>query len=748
MNRVLTHGATVVVFMCLGAAAPGASGRPTDPVVAARGVLERLLPGYADRFVLETIPAEAGRDVFEIDHRDGKIVLRGNTAISICSALNWYLKYRCFCHVSWCGRRLSLPEPLPLVESKIRRVSPHRYRYWFNYCAFSYSLAFWDWSQWEWMIDWMALHGINMPLAVTGQEAVWQAVGRRFGLTDEAMQAFLPGPAYLPFGWMGCLDCWVGPLPQSWIDSHIELERKILARERELGMTPILQGFTGHVPTALKGKFPNARFRQLHKWCGFPGTTFIDPTDPLFTEVGKVFLEEQTRLFGTDHFYASDTFIEMSPPSKDPAFLAAMGRAVYDAMAGVDPQAHWVMQGWIFRNNPKFWQPPQARALFGAVPDDRLILLEMGGDTYLVTEAYYGKPWLWCLIHNFGNTVWMGGNLARTVEHLGAAMRSSKRGKLMGMGGIMEGLGYDPVAFDLLTDLFWRTDMPELDTWISRYIHRRYGRQVPEEMREAWKLLLETVYTANRAPAEVICMRPTLKPRKRAFKIKILYDESKLVRAGRLMLACADRLSAEDTYRFDLVNITRQVLNDLAAGLYKQIVDAYQAGDRQRLVAAGGKLQELIRDMDTLLATRREFMLGPWLADAKRWATNEAERRLYEWNARNQITLWGPPNSWLHDYARKQWAGLLEAFYLPRWERFIRRLDEALAAGRAFDEEGFKKDMQEWEDGWTHGTEPYPTEPIGDSVRVARDLWAKYAGQLPGSARSESPPGVPSLVVR
>ena len=45
----------------------------------------------------------------------------------------------------------------------------------------------------------MALNGINQPLAVTGQEAVWQAVGRRFGMTDAEIEAFLAGPPYLPF---------------------------------------------------------------------------------------------------------------------------------------------------------------------------------------------------------------------------------------------------------------------------------------------------------------------------------------------------------------------------------------------------------------------------------------------------------------------------------------------------------------------------------------------------------------------
>ena len=47
------------------------------------------------------------------------------------------------------------------------------------------------------------------------------------------------------------------------------------------------------------------------------------------------------------------------------AEFAAMGRSVYEAMRAGDPEAVWVMQGWIFINAPNFWKPPQARAFLG-----------------------------------------------------------------------------------------------------------------------------------------------------------------------------------------------------------------------------------------------------------------------------------------------------------------------------------------------------------------------------------------------
>ena len=51
---------------------------------------------------------------------------------------------------------------------------------------------------------------------------------------------------------------------------------------------------------------------------------------------------------------------------------------------------------------------------------------------------------------------------------------------------------------------------------------------------------------------------------------------------------------------------------------------------------------DILKDLDRILATNKNFLLGPWLESAKAMATDSQERKLYEFNARNQITLWGP----------------------------------------------------------------------------------------------------------
>ena len=688
---------------------------------AAQALLGRLLPQHVDRFAFATIPAEQGRDVFELESVGPRVVVRGNNGVAMAMGLNWYLKYFAHCHVSWYGNQLNLPDPLPKVPGKVRHVSWAKQRYFLNYCCFGYSLPWWDWPQWERLIDWMALNGVNMPLSVTGQEAVWQAVCRRLGMTDRQIVEFLAGPPYLPFQWMGCLDGYGGPLPQSWIERHEQLEKEILARERALGMTPVLQGFTGHVPAAIAELFPKAPLQRI-KWIEWE-TRLLDPLDPLFAKIARMFLEEQTNRFGSDHLYAADTFIEMVPPNGDPKYLADLGRAIYDGMAASDPQAVWVLQGWAFMNQRKFWTQPRFKAFLDAIPNDRMLVLDLFCETTPMwdkTDAFCGKPWLWCNVQSFGRTVGLGASLGRNNEGLQAARRDPKSGRLVGVGFVNEGLCYNPVAYDLLLENAWREEAVDLKAWIGDYAFHRYGRANSAAQR-AWQTLSETVLRSPTRSISALTAAPTLAHGAWATP----YDPTRLADAWRDLLQAADEFAAVDTFRFDLVNVARQTLADHADGVHSHLVKAWRAKDAARFAQASQRFLELISDLDELLSTREEFLLGAWLADARRWGATPAEIAKCEWNARRVLTLWGETLA-INDYARKQWSGMLSGYYGPRWKRCFDAASAALRSGAPFDQKKFHQDLVPWTASWADGRETFATKPSGDSIAVARKLWAKY----------------------
>src|SRR5262249_9149220 len=152
---------------------------------------------------------------------------------------------------------------------------------------------------------------------------------------------------------------------------------------------------TGHVPAAFKTKFPNAKLKATNWKNGFDDTYILDSEDSLFGAIGKKFLQTQTNLFGTDHLYSADTFNENEPPTDDTLYLAKLSDRLFQSMKVADPKSVWVMQGWLFYSDRKFWKAPQIKALLNAVPDDHMILLDLAAEIEPVwkrTNAFYGKP--------------------------------------------------------------------------------------------------------------------------------------------------------------------------------------------------------------------------------------------------------------------------------------------------------------------------------------------------------------------
>jgi alpha-N-acetylglucosaminidase len=717
-----------------------AQARDTVDLDAARSLIARVVPGRGGDFTVAAIPDSAGLDVFEVRQDGRRVALRGSSGVAIASALNWYLQQVAGVNVDLPVAPMTLSAPLPRVAHPMHVATHYRLRYFFNYCTFSYSMAWWNWDDWQRMIDWLALKGVNAPLAVTGEEGVWRQVLSDVGFSRPQIGDFLVGPAYLPWGWMANIDGLGGPLPDSWIDSHIALERQILARERSLGMTPVLQGFTGHVPESITSLYPKAVIRRTGDWsAGFSGTWFVDPLDSLFQRLATDYIRRQRELFGTDHLYAADPFNEINPPSNDSTFLASMGRAIYHGMASADSGAVWVLQGWFLVNSPTFWRDPQAEALLGAVPDDRMVVLDLWGEAspiWKTRHAFYGKPWIWNVLYNFGDKVNVGADLPHMAANLDSVLVSPDRGKFEGIGMTMEGFGSNPIVEDFVMDQVWRDSVPDLTAWTRDYVVRRYGVANASAW-SAWKVLLNTAFRSSRQTGDFLGERPQFYDRKKAYRTGPIpaYDRGLLLDALDSLLAAAPALGANDHYRYDVVNLTRQVLGESGLPLVDSVQAAFERKDRTALVAGEQRVEGMLGDIDTLLATRPEFLLGRWVGAADAWGTTDAERRLYDWNARNIVTLWGSKctegeNDDLNLYAFKEWSGMFSSYFLPRWTNFFAALNQSLDAGAPFDRAPFASASCQWELQWSHDTTGFASAPAGDAVATAQRLVTKWRSVL------------------
>ncbi|CAM2108760.1 unnamed protein product [Caretta caretta] len=703
---------------------------------AVRELLQRLLgPRAAAGFAVAVNRslAAGGPDTYRLSSPPGaaeRVRVAGSSGVAAAAGVYRYLRELCGCHVSWSGAQLRLPDPLPAVPGVIRAASPNRFRYYQNVCTQSYSYVWWDWPRWEREIDWMALNGINLALAFTGQEAVWQRVYLSLGLNQSEIDEYFTGPAFLAWNRMGNLHTWAGPLPLSWNLKQLYLQYRILERMRSLGMIPVLPAFAGHVPRGVLRVFPRINVTRLGSWskfdCTYSCAYLLDPGDPMFQVIGTLFLKELIREFGTDHIYNADTFNEMRPLSSDPAYLSGVSAAVFRSMTGADPDALWLMQGWLFQHQPDFWQPAQVRALLRGVPSGRMIVLDLFAESkpvYQRTESFYGQPFIWCMLHNFGGNHGLFG----TVESINRGPFDARRfpnSTLVGTGLAPEGIEQNDMVYELMSELGWRQEPLDLQQWVANYAERRYGARNAEAA-GAWQLLLRSVYNCsglcanhNRSP---LVRRPSLR-----MATGLWYNTSDVYEAWRLLLGAAAELGTSPAFRYDLVDVTRQAAQQLVSEYYLEIKRAFESRSLPELLTAGGVLlYDLLPALDGLLASDPHFLLGRWLEQARAAATSDREAELYDLNARNQVTLWGP-NGNILDYANKQLGGLVLDYYRVRWSLFVSALVESLTTGTPFRQEQFNQAVFQLERGFIYNGKRYPSQPAGDTLEIVRKIFLKY----------------------
>ncbi len=713
---------------------------PADPAAAATRLIQRVLPNRAAAFRVEIIPPAKGRDVYEIESRGGRIILRGNTAGSAAAAFNAYLRQFCHAHISWnAGNQLNLPNPLPAPPARIRVVSPYPYRFCYNYCTHGYTLAWRHWPRWERELDFLAMQGVNLALVIEGQEQVWIDALGTLGYSEAAVRRWLCLPSHQPWQYMDNMEAYGGPVPASLVRRRLELGRRIIRRMRELGIEPVLPGYYGMAPPDFHTRFPQARVHPQGRWGNQRRPDLLDPTDPLFAKLANAFYTAQRVRFGPVHFYSADPFHEGGRTRG--IDLPACARAIFAAMQRAAPGAIWVLQAWS--GNPR-------RQILEALPRKQLLVLDLFceyRETWRQRNQFGHTPWLWCTIHNFGGNNGLDANFDRVARGPVRALEEAGPGKgwMRGIGAVMEGSETNPMLWEMFFGNAWRTKAPEIQAWIRAYARRRYGADDPHAV-AALDILYRTAYAARPGPAQfphnsAVCALPSLNPDQRAqafTSTRPKYDPCTFARAWRELLRAAPRCAASDGYRYDAADFGRQVLADLGTRYHRAICYAWRGRDKEKLVRFSHKMLALIRAMDTLMATRREFLFGVWQRDARAWGQTPAESDLCEENARALLTTWTVPQCW-GDYANREWAGLLRGFYLHRWKLWLDALQKGAAAGWRIQVGTVRKAILDWEYAWIRSHEPYPAEPSGDTLAVARRLLAEFGADAENPAIGRAP---------
>ncbi|KAJ5561889.1 hypothetical protein N7461_000650 [Penicillium sp. DV-2018c] len=709
-------------------------------------LVKRRLPNHVDEFHFTLDATLEGKyDSYVVTSApNGTVSVRGTTLSALSSGLHHYLSEIAHVDIYWfIGSRLDVvPHKLPCLTSPIHGSSTVPWRYHFNTVTFSYTTAFWSWEDWELQLDWMALRGVNLPLAWVGQERIIVDVFRDIGLSDAEISTFLSGPAFQAWNRFGNIQgSWHGELPQTWIDEQFELQKKIIRRMVELGMTPVLPSFTGFVPANISRVLPDANVVRGSQWGGFPieytNVTFLEPFDENFAKLQASFISKQQEAYGNvGHIYTLDQYNENDPYSGDMDYLRNVTRNTWQSLKQADPDAVWMMQGWLFYANSDFWTNERVEAyLSGVESNDDMLILDLFSESipqWRRTNSYFGKPWIWCQLHNFGGNMGLYGQIQNLTQNATEARLESS--SMVGYGLSMEGQEGNEIVYDLLLDQAWSATPVDTRQYFHNWVTSRYSgqKQIPNELYAAWDLMRQTVYNnTNLTTLSVAKSIVDIEPRLwnlvdvvGTHGTNLNYDPAVLVNAWQLMYNATmaePRLWSNPAYQHDMVDVTRQVMDNAFIPLYSDLVETYNnsrsTGDS--FAEKGERLLHLLTDLDSVLLTNRNFRLSTWIDSARALANgNKTQMVFYEYNARNQVTLWGP-NGEISDYASKQWGGLVSSYYIPRWRMFIEYLKSTPVESHNATEVHSK--IRTFELRWQDETWSTP-EPAGDEVDLAKVL--------------------------
>ncbi|SEH02634.1 alpha-N-acetylglucosaminidase [Nonomuraea solani] len=686
-----------------------AAARVDDPAAQA---LDRLIgTARAEQVTLRAIDRGTGRDRFEVSAENGRLVVAGTTPAVRLTGFGYYLRHVAHADISINGSQTDLPERLPLPAAPIAKDSSVDHRFALNDTNQGYAGPYLSWEEWQRRIDVMALHGINEVLVYEGQEAVYQRTFTQFGYSDQEMRAWIPQPGHQAWWLLQNMCCTDGPVSQQLIDQRVELGRKMTDRLRSLGMVPVLPGYFGTVPADFKSRNPTANTVAQGTWNKLARPHWLDPTNAVFARVAARFYQVQTELFGDSTMYKMDLLHEGGTAGT--VDVAKASQAVQRALNTAHPQALWTILGW--QKNP-------LPATLQAIDRGKMFIVDGISEEPGITDRdkdFLGTGYAFGTIWNFGGHFNLGARLTVWNEKF-HAWRAKAGTAMNGIALMPEAIDNNPAAVAFFADMPWQDGPADMRAWFDDYATARYGGDDPHA-KAAWRVLLDTVYSwPAGADSRHVTGLYDDEPGLANTGYPLPYDIAAFDKALDELLQVDQSLRGSGAYRYDLVDVARQVMANHSRLLLPKIRAAYHAKDIGRFERLTGQWADWTRLLDRLLGTDPNFLLGAWQAEAHRQAATPAEAATLDYNLKSLVTLWATGTD-LQDYARREMNGLVGQYYAKRWELFFDSLAAALRSGKEYPQ---PIDWQAVAQDWSKAGTELAAEPSGDAYaeasRVAR----------------------------
>lgn len=677
--------------------------------IEATAVINRFTGGTLDVKVQLSLKKDAnGNERFVYSAKGNTLIIKASSPVAACRGFYDYVKSKGIGIASWSGNRFQCPDDIQVDPHSV--TSTYRHHQYFNVVTYGYTTPFWDEERWDKELDWMALHGIDMPLLLIGQEQVYREVFLEMGLTDAEIDAWEVGPAHLPWMRMGNLsgNTFDGPLGKDWNSRQVSLCKHVIERMRRLGMEPICPAFGGFVPKDFVKHYDGTIDNTGWDWVPQDTRNYrLNPGSEAFEEVGTRFIRKWEEKFGKCRYYLSDSFNEMEIP-QDTALITSYGDAIYRSICNANPDAVWTMQGWTVGFQRNSWGNGIFKALIKNVPNDKFLMLDMATDynrtwwnssyNWDYYEGFYGKPWIWSVIPNMGGKTAYTGVLDYYANGRLDALRSANKGNLVGYGIAAEGVENNEMLYELITDGGWLgNDSIDVIHWLDNYSTCRYG-EVSQLDRDLHEALYKSVYSSFRDHPQFawqvrnnIIGRGSVQIDDTYYNAieQLLGNEEELTRR----LYHSDKASAL-LFRADLIEAVAMYVGGKIEVVNSNIRRALEADNKALANDILEELKDVMLRLDRSLTVHPLYNLELWESQAMKMATSDTDKKRNAVNARRIVSVWYGDHTKdepVNDYACRIWAGLIRDYYLPRllgtWEHRIN--------GKQFDQIAFENSFVE-----------------------------------------------------
>ena len=614
-------------------------------------LIRRNTPKICDNFILKTIEPDDEFDRYEVYAEDGKIVLAGNSNLSLAMAYYRYLSDFCGVIITNGDYDISTLGTSPLPTEKITYTVKQKIRARTSYEFFALEGNYWGFDRWEKEIDFMAMHGINTPFQPVGFDGVLFKVLSDFGLDEKLCLEFSSGPAFIMRQLTGNVAGFNAINSVDYLERKIYIGKMITEREKHLGMSPVFPAALPSVPFSLRKRYIKMDIFKAPLWYNLPPIFYIKPENAFFEIFNDRFLKKQREFLGETKTYFFEPLYDVNQKGYN-SYLSAIGLSISRVLNEFDPDA--VCYTHASAINPDF---------FKEIEGNKFIFIDdMGG-----TPMLSGKRYVTAVKGNVYGRTALYGDINKLCKCPFAEDKNS-----LGTALEFDTFRENPLLCAAALKTATANEAFDCDSFAADYAKRRY--KTDEYTAQIIKLK-NLCYQTDEVPGSIICARPTSKISHTApyDTLEKKYSFSELFDTAKTMLESPAKKN--DAVRADIQSLLRQALSDLAYPVYLKATEFFYSKNVGNFEQASNLFLEICEDIDRLLKTREDTNFSTKYEEAHSLGENKEEREQIDINYLLLHTIWGPfDHTILYDTAWAEWGGLVKDYYAQRWFMYFRSL--------------------------------------------------------------------------